>query len=250
MGDPQGKNPNIRYVQLDYKNLLGSGFAMQGPPQSQTSPFMIAGPNPGAQTSCGRDHCTECSGVYKKTPQPVKFQVCIGDQMKPETVQPCPVQPMKIYLPLSMIPRGGPDGDKADDDENGDDTCGDENQTGNNTNGGCTLTSMDKQQFEVTIPGREQGYNQQLNGMQYVDYNEACKQPETPKKCEAPRKTMFDPCGCCKACKNPVNSTGSKFKSDPRKCQIIRDVNGGGGKGCGGGRVQQQAKKSVFVRNC
>lgn len=240
MGDPQGKNPNIRYVQLDYKNLLGSGFAMQGPPQSQTSPFMIAGPSPGVQTSCGRDHCPECSGVYKKTPQPVKFQVCIGDQTKPETVQPCPVQPMKIYLPLSMLPRGGPDGDKADDNDDDDDNCGNENQ-----NGGCTLTSMDKQQFEVTIPGREQGYKQQFNGMQYVDYNKACQQEDKPMKCDPPRKSMFDPCGCCKACKNPVNNSGgSKFKSDPRKCQIIRDASGGGG-----GRMQQ-TKKSVFVRNC
>jgi len=107
---------------------------------------------------------------------------------------------------------------------------------------------MDKQQFEVTIPGREQGYKQQFNGTQYVDYNEACKQPDMQTKCDPPGKSMFDPCGCCKACKNPVNKTGSKFQSDPGKCQIIRDARG---RSCavGGGRGQQ-AKKSVFVRNC
>ncbi|CAL8143164.1 unnamed protein product [Orchesella dallaii] len=217
-GDPNGKNPNIRYVQLDFKNLLGSGFATQGPPQSQTSPYMMG--NPGAATSCGRNHCPECSGVYKKTEQPVKFQVCIGDQSKPETVQPCPAQPMKIYLPLSMLPRGGPDGDKADEDEDesgsceqGDETEGNENCSNSNT---PVLTGSGKQQFEVHIPPQGQAYNQQGNG-QCQNFSSNSNSKCVPCK----PKGLFDPCGCCKACKTPV-PCGPRYGTDITRCQITK----------------------------
>jgi len=161
LGDPNGKNPNIRYVQLDYKNLLGSGFATQGtPPVSQTSPLAY-------QTSCGKDHCMDCSGVYKKNNQPFKFQVCIGDPAQPKTVQPCPAQPMKIYLPLSVLPLCRPEDD--------------ENNNGNGEN--CQNqdgTPKPKQMFEVFVPGQEHAY-----------------QGRTPIQMN---KGPLDPCGTCNAC--------------------------------------------------
>ncbi|ODM88210.1 hypothetical protein Ocin01_18473, partial [Orchesella cincta] len=134
-GDPNGKNPNIRYVQLDYKNLLGSGFATQGPPTSQTSPFMMV-----------------IQGLLQVVAVIIvrNALVCIGDQSKPETVQPCPVQPMKIYLPMSMIPRGGPDGDKADDETESSGQC-EETESENGSNTAPVLTSMGSNILKYTF---------------------------------------------------------------------------------------------------
>lgn len=206
VGDPNGKNPNIRYIQLDYKNLLGSGFASQGPPTSQTSPFIMS--NPGAATGCGRNHCPECAGVYKKTPQPVKFQVCIGNPTQPETVQPCPPQPMKIYVPLSVLPKGGPDGDQpdavvGDNEPCAEDECKDEStcveQVPDNN------AKVGKQEYEVLVPGQELAYNQQGQV--------TCgPQPLSVKARVASKKKTIDPCGSCNACKNTLRTRNTKCR--------------------------------------
>ncbi|XP_021952358.1 uncharacterized protein LOC110848857 isoform X2 [Folsomia candida] len=177
-GSPNGKNPNIRHIQLDYKSLLGSGFAQQGLGQSQTSQLRMGqGQLPPTHTSCGREHCTHCSGVFKKKEQDVKFQVCIGDPECPETMPPCPRQDVKVYVPNQMLP--GPQ--VTDQDGSGDGGCDQEKKLPD---------------FEVQIPG-------------YTD----CPSPSQGAGAAPAKSNVWesvDPCGNCKACKTSTNTASLK----------------------------------------
>lgn len=192
-GDPYGKNPNIQYIQLDYKNLLGSGFAVQGqgiqkqpqPPSSQTSPFT-----------------TNDSTSEPTEKQPVKFQIFIGDERKTKlertpqsqsqssTIsqsQETSQSPMKIYLPLNVIPGHG-----------------------------RKHHPQQPQQVEVYLPGMEAGnnQNQEKEGKAAAANTNAATEsgagttpgsegPEDGVKPVRRKKRGPNPCGNCNACKNP-----------------------------------------------
>jgi hypothetical protein len=123
---------------------------------------------PPVPTSCGRQHCTECSGVYKARKQPVKFQVCIGNPNDPDTMPTCPQQDLKVYVPNQMIIKPQKYSGSGD--------CGEKEEE-------------KLPDFEVQIPGLTDGETYSENNNNNVGQSGA----------------YVDPCGSCKACKTSKN---------------------------------------------
>jgi len=219
-GDPNGQNPNIRYVQLDYNNLLGSGFATQTASASQFMKgsqyklnsnddfintrlsweyqrviwFCVSGTPPLEQTRCGKEHCQTCSGVYKAAKQPVKFQVCIGDPQCPSTMPPCPQQPLQVYVPSQMVPKQGQPTECSGDNGDGE---------------GAGMKKL--QDFEVHIPGMtDQKPSTDVTGPDTSPDSSGDAPGQVQKKSH-----YLDPCGNCTTCKLVQGSTQSKCRPMP-----------------------------------